>query len=164
MKQARPRGRRPLETPRPLLLALARLMLDRRISRWRAACEVAESEAGRGFAARAFINSSKDVPSLAKRLDRCFAPHTRSLLAEAGRLNAATRNLETARAMLNRRPPGFDAAMQAIERAEAQIRLSPQMRAAIEMQERCERDLRRAAERLQQIEDAALRPVRFLNV
>lgn len=94
MKQARPRGRRPLATPRDLLRQMARLMTDKRFSRWRAACEVAGSAEGCRFGAEIYISSSKTAPSLAKRLDRDFVPQARSLLAEAAKMAASRRRLE----------------------------------------------------------------------
>jgi len=97
MRQVKARGRRALTTPRPLLLAMAKLMLVDRVPRWRAAGLVAASDAGRSFGKLHRIGNRDDLRSLSMRLDREFAPLAVPLLAEAGRMPAAARQRLEAR-------------------------------------------------------------------
>lgn len=77
----RGRGRPPTPTPEQLLLAVARVMLDRRGSAWRAASIVTDSPAGKAFAKARTLTAD----SMQNRLHRGFLANRQALLAKAGR-------------------------------------------------------------------------------
>lgn len=94
--QKRSRGRPPLETPRQLLVAVARVMLQRKVTRWRAACIVASSREGKSF----YTSRTIAEDSLSRRLNDAFARDAKSLLAAAGRILEIQRRYDGALADL----------------------------------------------------------------
>lgn len=130
--QKRSRGRPPLETPRQLLVAVGRVMLERKVTRWRAACIVASSREGKSF----YTSRTIAEDSLSRRLNDAFARDAKSLLAAAGRslefqrrYDAAVAEFQAARsrgetprwmevtgALTAHMTPGMKAALEAMER------------------------------------------------
>ena len=131
-KRKRAPGRPPLGTPKQLLLAMARQMLEHRVPQWRAACTVAASRAGESFSNAQSLASA----SLVRRLHEAFKKQAQSLLAEAGRQIEFERRHAKARAEMEAGLARGEVPAWMSAGTSAFSRLPPEVRAAMEAEQR----------------------------